>query len=131
MSDPEVNLSILADALKTLQDILNQPMNEYVRDGVIQRFEYTFELSWKTMQRVLKLQGVDTGSPTQVIRAAAKAGFIESADDWMEFAKSRNLVSHSYSRKTAEQVYQTARGFPAYVETLLKKLRHEINIKSS
>lgn len=111
-------------ALSSLQDILRQPMDEYRRDGAIQRFEYTFELSWKSMQRILKEQGAVTGSPQQTLRAAFRAGFIEDIDSWMAFLKSRNLTVHTYNRRLADSVFESAKQFPPFVEKLLTKLKN-------
>ncbi len=121
----EMDLSALRKALCSLDDILAQPVNAYIRDGAIQRFEYTFELAWKTMQRALKLGGVDTGSARQVFRAAFKAGYIDDVAAWMAFLVSRNLTSHTYNESTANEVYASAARFPAVVRALIAKLEAE------
>lgn len=123
-----MDLGPLRLAIGSLDEILRQPMNEFVRDGVIQRFEYTFELSWKAMQRLLKLRGVESGSPTQVLRAAHKEGLIVEIDQWMAFLKSRNLTVHTYNKKVAEEVFKDAEKFPKYVHDLLRTL--QANVKS-
>jgi nucleotidyltransferase substrate binding protein (TIGR01987 family) len=69
-------------------------MNPYIRDGVIQRFEYTFELVWKSLQRHLKFSGVSTGSPKGVFRASVQSQLIENIEDWFEFLKSRELKDY-------------------------------------
>lgn len=117
------DLGPLESALASLKDILRQPMDEYRRDGAIQRFEYTFELAWKAMQRSLKEQGLVTGSPQQVFRASFKAGLISDIDSWMAFLKSRNLTVHTYNRKLADTVFESAKKFPSSVEELLAKLK--------
>ena len=120
-----LHLKPLRDALSSLEDILKQPMNEYVRDGAIQRFEYTFELCWKSLQRVLKERGVETGSPTQVLRAAHKEQLIDDIDDWLAFLKARNLTVHTYNQNLAEEVFGEAKRFPARVRKLLKTVKDE------
>ncbi|MCB9072511.1 MAG: nucleotidyltransferase substrate binding protein [Bdellovibrionaceae bacterium] len=121
----QIDFSSLEKAIVSLEDILQQPLNEYVRDGVIQRFEYTFELCWKFMQRILKEQGLSTGSPKQVLRDAHKAKFIDDLELWMSFLKERNLTSHTYNKDVAEEVYQSARKFPPYAKQLLQQLKNE------
>ncbi len=118
----DVNLTPLAKAILSLEDILKQEMNPYIRDGVIQRFEYTFELLWKSLQRHLKDSGVTTGSPKEVFRAALQSSLIESVDEWFEFLKSRNLTVHSYNEGVAEEVYQQAKRFPFYARKVLSLL---------
>ena len=55
---PIMDTTALEKAIERLRDILNQERNEYVRDGVVQRFEFTFELCWKALKRVLALEGL-------------------------------------------------------------------------
>ena len=104
----QIDLNSLEKALNSLENILKQDINEFIRDGVIQRFEYTFELTWKTLKRVLKDEGLDEESPKQVLRAAQRAGLIEGIDDWFSLLKYRNLTVHTYNDKTAEEVYENA-----------------------
>lgn len=118
-----LDMSALEKAIKSLEDILTQPMNQYIRDGVIQRFEYTFELCWKFMQRVLKERGVEAGSPNQVLRASHKEGLIQDIDSWMNFLKSRNLTVHTYNQNTANEVYESAKKFLPYAHATLKALK--------
>ncbi len=120
-----LELGPLRLAIESLEEILEQPMNEFIRDGAIQRFEYTFELCWKFMQRLLKLRGVDTGSPTQVIRSGFKEGLIQDADLWLQFLKSRNLTVHTYNQKVAEEVFKDAQRFPEFAKQLLHKLESD------
>lgn len=70
--------------------------------GIIQRFEYTFDLSWKVLKDYLKYQGYEniTGS-RDTFREAFKNGLIENGDGWMEMIQSRNLSSHTYDEDTA------------------------------
>ena len=117
------DFSSLEKAQETLKDILKQPLNEYIRDGAIQRFEYTFELSWKFLQRVLKDQGQVTGSPQQVLRSAHQAGLIDQLDTWFEFLKSRNLSVHTYDQRVANEVFESAKKFPPFVDKLLNTLK--------
>lgn len=116
------NLNPLKKALDSLEDILKQPHNKYIVAGVVQNFEFTFELSWKAMQRFLKLQGVETGSPNQVLRAAAQEGLIIDLELWLTFLKNRNLTVHTYNEDVAEEVYQAAKLLPSTVHKLITKL---------
>ena len=71
------------------------------RQGVIQAFEYTFELGWKCMKDFLEYQGVKTeiyGS-RDAIRESFKAGVINDGECWMNMIKSRNLTSHIYDEE--------------------------------
>jgi nucleotidyltransferase substrate binding protein (TIGR01987 family) len=111
--------SSLSKAISSLEDILQQPMDPYRRDGAIQRFEYTFELTWKSLQRSLKTQGLETGSPKQVFRAAHKAAMIDRVDDWFEFLEMKNLIAHTYNESLADRVFDAAKRFPPYARQAL------------
>ena len=116
------NLSSLKSALKSLKSALEQEYNEFTRDAAIQRFEYTFELSWKAMKRTLKEEGLETGSPKQVFRSAFEAKIIEDVDIWFALLKERNLTVHTYNESTANEVFKSAKTFPAAVDKLIKNL---------
>jgi nucleotidyltransferase substrate binding protein (TIGR01987 family) len=118
----DFDLRPLKTALTSLQEILAQPKDKFIVAGTIQNFEFTFELAWKAMQRLLKIRGVDAASPTQVLRAAKQEGLVDSLEMWLEFLKARNLTVHTYNQKTAEEVYLQASRFPAEVIHLLSKL---------
>lgn len=119
------NLNPLKKALSSLRDILDQPRNKYIVAGVIQNFEFTFELAWKAMQRYLKLRGVETGSPNQVLRAAAKEGLILDLELWLNFLKSRNLTVHTYNEDVAEEVYETSKLLPEEIASLITKMESD------
>lgn len=123
---PKLDISSLIKALVSLEDALSQPMDEYRRDGVIQRFEYTFELSWKTMKRLLKLEGIEASSPMQVLREAKLANIIEDFEQWSTFLKMRNLSSHTYNETTAEEVFEIAVRFPSAVKSLIQVIEKRI-----
>lgn len=98
-----------AQALERLREALALPYSEVVRDGVIQRFEFTFELLWKTLQIYLQHLGYEANSPRRVLREAFEAGIIVSdaeGDGWMAMLDDRNLTSHTYDEALAEAVYQ-------------------------
>lgn len=119
-----MNLKPLRKALSSLKEILAQPKDKFIVAGTIQNFEFTFELAWKAMQRFLKLKGVDTGSPNQVLRAAHKEGLIDDLELWLRFLKNRNLSVHTYNEDVAEEVYSTAILLPNEVDQLLPKLEN-------
>jgi nucleotidyltransferase substrate binding protein (TIGR01987 family) len=96
-------------ALQRLREALAMPYSEVVRDGVIQRFEFTFELLWKTLQVYLQHLGYEASSPRRVLREAFEAGIIPSdteGDGWMAMLDDRNLTSHTYEESLAEAIYQ-------------------------
>jgi nucleotidyltransferase substrate binding protein (TIGR01987 family) len=93
-------------ALNQLERFLKQiELNEMEAQGLIKAFEYTFELSWKTLQDILKEKGyIDIVGPRPVIEQSFQDGYITDGKGWLLMLKSRNLTSHSYDELTAEEI---------------------------
>lgn len=89
-------------SLARLKDVLDRPEDDVVRDALIQRFEFTFEMAWKAMYRLLRSRGSDLNeSAFEVIPAAFSLGLIKDATGWGELRRYRNLTSHTYDEKVA------------------------------
>ena len=99
---------------------------ELMRDGVIQRFEYTFELAWKMLKRYLEeygLERVDSLTNRDLFRVGHEQGLLRDAEAWLNYLKSRNLTSHTYDQTTAEAVYQSGKDFLQDARFLLEQLK--------
>lgn len=119
-----LNLAPLVKAVDSLRDALTQPKNPYTRDATIQRFEYTFELSWKMLRRYLATEAaVDAFNLKDIFRQAGRQGIIRDVESWFAYLKGRNLTSHTYNEKTAEETYQLAADFLDDAQALLDELR--------
>lgn len=121
-----LDLENFEKAVATLDAALQKKaLNDLERDGAIQRFEYTFELSWKSMRRVLVALGRSevSASPKPVIRDAAQEGLIEDVARWFGFLEARNLSTHIYSQEEAETVLSTAKVFLPEAGKLLAKIK--------
>lgn len=92
-------------ALQQLRKALVQSKNEFIRDSVIQRFKFTYEIAWKMLKLKLALEGLDAMAPRAVFQEALQAGFIFDGNLWTNLQKMRNLSSHTYDEALAEQVY--------------------------
>jgi nucleotidyltransferase substrate binding protein (TIGR01987 family) len=120
----KVALQKFEQALTSLGKALEPPpRNDRERDGAIQRFEYTFEATWKTAQRNLKMSGIDAASPRDVIREMGRLGWITSVEDWFDFLEKRNLTSHTYQEETAEKVWKAIPDFYKEALALLERFR--------
>ena len=92
-------------ALSQLQKVLAQPASEYIRDAAIQRFEFTYELAWKTLQAYLANMDITVLSPKETLKIAYQQGLLNDANAWTELHMKRNLTSHTYDEKLAESIY--------------------------
>ena len=80
-------------------------LNEFEQQGLIQCFEYTYELAWNCIKDVFEAQGeVGIFGSRDAFRLAFKRGLIENGETWMEMIKSRVLTSHTYNEDLAEDI---------------------------
>lgn len=99
-------LAQFAQAIARLAEALQLPKNDIVRDSAIQRFEFTFDLAWKTVKTYLGEQkGVMCASPKDCIRAAYAQGIIAHDDAWLTMTDMRNETVHTYNEAVAEKIY--------------------------
>ncbi|MHC1684649.1 MAG: nucleotidyltransferase substrate binding protein [Clostridiaceae bacterium] len=94
-------------ALTRLDEALKKDIDDdIIIDGIIQRFEFTFEQSWKVMKLYLEDQGVldEALAPRSTIRVAFKHNIISDGDLWIEMMLDRNRTSHMYDEATARDI---------------------------
>lgn len=107
MSKLESLLEDFEKALKRFADVLQEPKNEFIRDSAIQRFEFTFDLCWKTVKSFLEEKhGIVCASPKNCFREAYKQGLIEFDNFWLELTDWRNKTSHTYKEDLAESIFK-------------------------
>lgn len=69
------------------------------KEGMVQRFEYTFELAWKTLKDFLESKNVDARYPREVIKKSFEYEIIEDGEIWLEMLEQRNLMAHTYNQE--------------------------------
>lgn len=116
--DYEKSVERLNESLK--EDI---NINPVALDGVIQRFEFTFEIAWKLMREVLLFRGKEVSSPRMAIKEGFKEKFFEDGDGWIKMLEDRNLTSHTYKQDLAKEIYGRIKN-QHYV--LLKELKEQM-----
>ena len=94
-------------ALNRLNEALEVEATELEIDGILHRFEFTFELAWKTMKDCLENQGMvgKIGSPREILKESFSAGLIDNGEVWMDMMLSRNELSHLYDEETSREIY--------------------------
>jgi nucleotidyltransferase substrate binding protein (TIGR01987 family) len=97
--------------------------NDPLRDGLIQRFEFTFELAWKTLQLLFEAEGL-TGlnSPKSVLREAFAAQMITDDELWLQMLHDRNLTTRIYNEQLAIRICNDIRDryFSAFKQLLIQ-----------
>ena len=89
---------------KALPILSNDPDNFLLQAGVVQIYEFTFELAWKTLKDYLDAEGFTTPSPKATLRQAFQSGYIQDGDAWMKALNDRNLSSHTYDEVVATEI---------------------------
>jgi len=85
-----------------------RPLSQLEQQGLIQAFEYTHELAWKTLKDFLESRGeLELYGSKDATRRAFQAGLIANGSVWMEMIESRNLTSHTYNEETAAAIANT------------------------
>lgn len=117
----------LTKAFLFLQAALDQKqLNPLERTGVIQAYEFTFELAWNTLKDYLASEGVEAAFPREVLKKAYQYALIDDGDLWMDMLEKRNLMAHSYDEDRAQTAlglirHQYAPQFERLVTEMKKK----------
>ena len=111
-------------------------LSDLEQQGLIQGFEFTFDLAWKTLQDYLRHHNRpnDNGGPNVILSQALEDGIIKGDEQWKAMKKSRDLTSHSYDGDTAddiaENIIELYHGMFIQLETRLQleKINEEKNL---
>lgn len=134
-----LDLSSLIKAIDALDLLLKRLQdNDFIKSvdeitlnglkaGVIQHFEFTYELCWKFIGRWIRMNKTpeDANHPRtrkELFRFAARYGLIDNPNSWYNYGDARNLTSHTYDEDTAETVYEMALPFLNDAKILLQRL---------
>jgi nucleotidyltransferase substrate binding protein (TIGR01987 family) len=135
-----LDLSSLKKAIASLKNALNvaipasleampEDQQEVIKAGVIQNFEFTYELCWKFMKRWLEVNigtaYVDGVTRRELFRLSVENKLIKDVDQWMEYHDARNETSHTYDQDTADDIFQVAQTFFSDAFELLQILEEK------
>jgi len=102
--------------------------NQLDRDGVIQRFEFTFELLWKTLKLFLLDEGIITNSPKEALKETFRFGMIENESLFLDMLDDRNRTSHIYSEDVLKEIFsRIKKNYLTSIKKLLKNLTERIS----
>lgn len=121
--------SNLQKAFKQLESAVSlKDYSDLERAGLIQTFEFCFELCWKTLKDYLSSEGLETQFPREVIKKAFASEILSNGDVWIDMLDKRNTFAHTYEEKLSIQAVATIKSdyFPPIkelIETLNAKLK--------
>lgn len=139
MITPVLDLGALRNAVRSLEDSQevvgdgkwfgqqSEKIQDTLTAGVIQNFEFVYEISIKMIRRQIELEAASPAEAGQsdfrdLIRIAAEKGIVADADAWFTYRRMRNLTSHTYDRQKAQQVYRQTLAFIQDARSLLARL---------
>ncbi len=120
----EEKLATYEQALTTFKEALLEHPSQLERDGAIQRFEYCFDLSWKTLKRFLEKRGLmNLNSPRSVFAAAFAENVIDDEVAWSNILLKRNSSVHTYNQALAENLFALLPEYYEVMQSLLLKMK--------
>ena len=126
-------MNALTNFQKTLLELnkfLDLPIqNDRDRAGIIQAFEFTFEQSWKSIQKIASAEWLEAASPKKAFAVALQNGWILMPDEprWLQMIKDRNLTSHTYEQELAKEILKRIQqDYVKMFEGLLMRLSNAI-----
>lgn len=121
----ETNLKKLKKANARLAEAIRmKPDNQIIKDGTIQRFEFTVELAWKTLQSYLRdKKKLIVKSPGDALDLAFENGLIDDIKEWGQILTARNQTSHIYDEATADDIYKLVKAKKHFIDKLILRFK--------
>ena len=122
------SFSKLNDAVNKLDEGIKQAKDQLDYDGVIQRFEFTFELLWKTLKLFLANEGIITRSPKESLKESFRFGLIEDENLFLDMLEDRNQTTHIYSEDISKKIFErVTKNYFNAIKMLQRKLIERID----
>lgn len=131
MSEPNIKINNFKNALSRLKEGIAKynGTDDLLRDGVIQRFEFTFELAWKMLKAVFEDEGlIGLNSPKTVLREAFAAELIKEDELWLAMLNDRNSTAHIYNEQLAIEIcHNIQEKYVMALANLLEKIEKRLS----
>lgn len=118
-----IDIGPLLLAFKKFHEALGMAKSDLEKAGAIQYFEFTYELAWKTLKRILSGRGRDLNSPKSVFREAALEKPIDDPELWFDFIKDRYETVHTYNKAKTNLIFKNLSSFNKEMSKLIPKLK--------
>lgn len=115
---------------QAIEQIEQRPLSQLEKEGIIQRFEYTWELAWKLLKDFLEASGVnlETTTPLAVIKAAFSTKVISNANVWIQALDAKNKMAHTYNFTVFEEtILDIKNKYLGVLEDLYMQMLEELN----
>lgn len=124
----EYSLNKFKNAFIKLEKGISEASTELGRDGVIQRFEFTFELLWKTLRLFLREQGIEAKTPKDCLKESFRIGWLKDEGIFAGMLEDRNNTSRVYSEAKAAGIFERIKdGHAGAIKRILTELEKRLN----
>lgn len=131
LNDLEAALANFRDALTLEPTLFPDLVADNIKSGQIQKFEFTVELLWKTVQVFLyEVDGVDVVTPKSVAKEFVEAGYCdyEAYELFIRAVNDRNQLSHIYRQEMAESIWQRLPEYVRMVEQIIQAMQPKLKL---
>ena len=124
MSKIKIKFEKFQKALLSLEAIYLKPTQEDRSniDATIQRFEFTFELGCKFLKDYFFERGVELNYPKEILQEAFNVNLIDNENVWIKMLKDRNMTSHTYDQKLADEIFLRIKLYVPELRNLFNKI---------
>src|SRR3989338_2241653 len=119
----KIDLSNILKARDIFESFRQNMKTDRDKAGATQAFEFSYELSWRLLKRVLESQGYEVLSHKDTFRKGALAKLIDNPEIWFDFQKMRNLTVHTYREENLDLIVSSFDSFSKELNKLIEKLR--------
>lgn len=119
-------LASFTKSLQRLEDALAAEPSDLARDAAIQRFEFTVELAWKSIQKFLREEKIICRSPKECLQEAFQMNLVVDNPLWIAMLDDRNLTVHTYNEQTAKEIFSRLPNYLPLFHRLSDELRKRL-----
>lgn len=118
------------ESIDKLEDVITCPIQNfpYMREAALQIFEYTFELFWKLLQKICRMEGLDPNSPRSTLQQAYTIQLIDDEQIWLDMLEDRNLTTHTYRQPTAKEIFAHLDQYAKVIRTAYVQIKQRYQL---
>lgn len=125
------NFYTLGDAINRLKEVIEHKdldNIEFLRDATIQRFEFTIELFWKLLKKVLLHEKIDVTTPRDTLSKSYQFKLINDESLWLKMLDDCNNTSHAYKEHEAKIIFENIKIYLPVFESTYKSLKEKYKL---
>lgn len=125
------SFDLLGKAIHRLKEVMIHPKPtqiDYLIDATIQRFEFTIELFWKALKKILFYEKIESTTPRDTLNKAYQYYLIDDEALWLKMMDDRNNTSHAYKESEAARIFLNIQNYLPIFEKTYQKLKEKYQL---